>query len=220
MDKKYPVLSGILSFFVGHLSRAIAGACLLILLITGGVRIHGYWRAFAAVKKGQLVIVSNHPSQLEPLVFFALFWPFNMCIPWMSLWSMPDSKMLPPWAAWLFEPWRCIAFDRSVSYQAGRAMITARVQIKEGDTVVIHPEGGRTHKGTDFVHHGSRHVRRIKTKVPAIIKTTNAAVLPAWVDRGTWPLCRIHFGRVQDGALFSGDDANRKLEEAILTAGQ
>src|SRR5882757_5489079 len=39
------------------------------------IRISGYWRAVACVRRGRVLIVANHPSLIETFLIPLVFWP-------------------------------------------------------------------------------------------------------------------------------------------------
>lgn len=108
------------------------------------------------------------------------------------------------------------------------------------ETIIIHPEGGRTHstRNQEVTLHtrGSRKLREISSTIPRIAEQTGATILPLYIEfEGVvtplkffesflWLLrghrmslfvgepYTIHKGSVQE-------EEKRRLQEAILTAG-
>lgn len=219
------VTDRILVLVVGYVSRTIAGIAFWICVTTCGVRIYGFRKALNAVRNGKLVIVANHPSLVEPVIFYAMLWPWSL-IPRMAVWSMPDKRLLPERTQWLFKAWRCIAFSRENKHEAGKAKKRAVEVVVQGETLVIHPEGGRTYKGKEFVYSldKERCLRQFKTKTHRIIRDAQARVLPVWINHmpGKWPFIAIYVGKIFDWYDFpdNDDEAREFLEQKILNAGE
>lgn len=214
-----------LVFVVGYVSRTGAGIVFWIFALQSGIQIHGFKKALLALRDGRLVIIANHPSLIEPVMLYGLFWPWSL-IPRLAVWSMPDKKMLPFWMYWFFKPWRCFAFHRKNAHEAGKASHCAVTAIRREETVVIHPEGGRTRKGSEHVGSpdGRRRIRKIQGNTHRIIHDARARVLPIWIDHmpGKWPVISIHIGTIFGWYDFPDDDteARRFLEQKILGAGE
>lgn len=220
------VINWVLVFVVGYLSRIIAGILFWLLVVSYGIQIRGYRKALGAVRNGRLVVVANHPTLLgEPVLIYSMFLPWNL-IPRLAVWSMPDSRIIPSWAHWFFKPWRCISFSRQQKQEKGVAQKKAFEVLVRYGIIAIHPEGGRTYKGSEHIYSvdGKRCIRRIETNTHRLIQDARATVLPIWIEykSGKWPFAFVHFGEAFSWQELSGEngEARKKLEEKILNAGK
>lgn len=215
----------VLVFVVGYLSRIIAGILFWVLVASYGIQVRGYRKALGAVRNGRLVIVANHPTLLEPVLIYSMFLPWNL-IPRIAVWSMPDSRIIPSWAHWFFKPWRCISFSRQQKQEKGMAQKKALEVLVRHGIVAVHPEGGRTYKGSEFIYSadGERCIRRIETNTHRLICDAHATVLPLWIEykSGKWPFAFVHFGEAFGWQELPSDngESRKKIEEKILNAGK
>lgn len=154
---------------------------------SGRLIVHGRDRYTAALQRGRVVIVTNHPSVVESYFLSVLlagsFW---RSIPELWPYSLPDpGSFLPRWLWWFFPLIRCVTVERGNVSSRRRALHRSIDLLRKGECIVIHPEGGRTTKG-DFHTYGPSH-RRIRTPLEPGVATIIASipdieVLPVWVD--------------------------------------
>src|SRR5437773_12310080 len=57
------------------------------------IRISGYWRAVAYVRRGRMLIVANHPSLIETFLIPLVFWPWATFRPRMFPSCPPDKHL-------------------------------------------------------------------------------------------------------------------------------
>lgn len=182
------------AFLIALTIGSFGGLLFWILLLSGKLRVRGYWRVMRQVARGNTIIVANHPTLLETVLLPVMFWPWAVFWPQRFFpWSVPDSALFPPWLQWLYDVAHCVKVDRTktTNTDANRLMISI---LRNHGTLIIHPEAGRT--GSEFRgkrppkkrfgQYHRRKIRRIVTKVPAIARNTQATIVPVWVDIPFW----------------------------------
>ena len=131
-----------------------------------------------------LVVVSNHPSLLDPLLVSALFFPRPFLHPFKaSPWNIAEErnykKFFWRWA------WRVIIFVKRGNKRSElRAFIKAQKVVQSGKSLVFFPEGRRTFKaGDDFLESpkGER-IANLKGGVGLLVARTKAPVLIVWIQ--------------------------------------
>ena len=215
---------------IDHITVVIIGVPLgllfLILIALGRVRIRGYIRALRLVARGNVIIASNHPSMLETFLVPLSFFPFNLVLLRFFVWSVPDRRLLPPRLRGLFSLMRCITVDRSEPDKNKYTLQKLTHVLLAGGVVVIHPEAGRTGKGTAFICKNNRCVREFVSSVPALARRTDATILPLWVEGASAVLpigtAIPHFFRAKVILSFGvpykpqGKELNRQKESLVL----
>ncbi|MDT8428022.1 MAG: lysophospholipid acyltransferase family protein [Pseudomonadales bacterium] len=89
---------------------------------------------------GPVVVLSNHQSAWETVLLYYLFSPVCPII-------KKELLNIPFWG-WAMRLQRPIAIDRSNPRKASKYLLTeGPLRLKEGISVVIFPEGTRTHRG-------------------------------------------------------------------------
>jgi 1-acyl-sn-glycerol-3-phosphate acyltransferase len=152
----------------------------------GKLTVVGIERYAKALERGRIVIVANHPLVVESYFLSVLladsFWKR---IPERWPYSFPDpNSFLPRWLWWFFPLIRCIQVERDDEYSRQRALRAAITLLREGEAVVIHPEGGRTSKG-EFIHcftNGRRLRVPLTEGVALLAGIKDVLVLPVWVE--------------------------------------
>ena len=158
------------------------GLMFVVLLAFGRVKIRGYMRAVRLACRGRLIIASNHPSMLETFLIPLSFFPLNILLLRLFVWSVPDRRLLPRRLRWLFWLTRCITIDRTQPNKNKHTLEKMTEVLEAGGVVVVHPEAGRTGKGTSFIHKDDRRLRGFLSSVPTLARRTNAMILPLWVS--------------------------------------
>lgn len=154
---------------------------------SGRLIVHGQDRYKAALARGRVAIVANHPSVVESYFLSVLlcgsFWK---SIPELWPYSLPDpASFLPRWLWWFFPLIRCVTVERHSTTSRRRALYRSIELLKQGECIVIHPEGGRTNKGTSFLcGMAGRRIRvPLEQGVATIITSLpDIEVLPVWID--------------------------------------
>lgn len=218
--------------------------CLLVLSLRlfGKLKIQDKEKLLLEAKKGSLVVMSNHPSLVEAFLLPAILAPryfFNLRY---FFWTLPDGKLFSSKSRLasrlknsLFRLCRCIMISRS----EGSNYLPMRQVYKilsSGENIVIHPEGGRTGKGSDFVQVKSRRVRRIEGNATMLVARLNSVVIPVYVEKKeelasvSSSLINLFIGRQAPIVIYIGDsykpdstkscdELNKELEQKILKAG-
>lgn len=87
------------------------------------------------------VILANHQSSWETILFYKLIFPVSPIL-------KKELMSIPFWG-WSMRLLKPIAIDRSKPREAGRSLLTQGVErIKNGNGVIIFPEGSRSKFGT------------------------------------------------------------------------
>ncbi|PIS40231.1 MAG: hypothetical protein COT32_00805 [Candidatus Nealsonbacteria bacterium CG08_land_8_20_14_0_20_36_22] len=171
------------------------GVFLAVLLnlfrVLGRIRIL-HWERFPNYRcspklyKNGLILVSNHPSLLEPFLLPVLFWKEYLLHPiQLSPWSTPDKVNYYDKWYWFWIRPLAIPIERGNKQEELRAFVKLRRILNSGGIVVIFPEGGRTCNGKHGEFYWSergKKIRRLKDGVGLLVQKTGAAVLPTWVD--------------------------------------
>jgi len=178
---------------------ALGGVFFSLLKIFGRIKVIDYEiRKFYPTKKG-LIVIYNHPSLWEPGLMPFLLFPFFLFSSKFVSYSVPDRKNY--FDKWWFFPIRlfCIPINRENGGARGLRELIKNVN--EGKIVIVAPEGGRTHKGEEFKilkdgeilikkkselspTENNPKIRRFQRSFSALLKFTEAPVLPIWAEGG------------------------------------
>jgi len=121
-----------------------------------------------------VVILSNHQSQWETILFYKLVFPVAPIL-------KRELLRIPFWG-WAMKLQRPIAIDRSNPREAGKSLLIQGVdRIKKGYSIIIFPEGTRSRPGTmkRFSRGGAR--LAVAAKAPIIPIAHNAGI--CWPPR-------------------------------------
>ncbi len=147
------------------------------------IQVHHGEKALRALRKGKVLIISNHPSLLETWLLPALFWRLpEERVPW----TVADQDLMPKSWAKVF---RLILVNRHCSQKGvmtvnGRAIVQARGVIKRDGNVILYPEGGRTCKGAVASMLGNRKLRQVQIRLITNLAQEGVTILPVWVTHG------------------------------------
>ena len=127
------------------------------------------------------VIVANHPSLLEIFVIPLLFAPFYLLgIPQRIPWNISAAELFSPR---LIPYLRCITVDRTSKVSLVRCFKQAANLLEErGTSLIIYPEGGRTVKGSEFVTHGTRKMRKTTKGALQLAQQTYTRIIPVYIE--------------------------------------
>jgi len=133
---------------------------------------------------GNLIVVSNHPSLLEPILLPCLFFREYIFHPLkLSPWSTPDKKKYYDRWYWFWLRPRAIPIDRNDTRGGIKAFFLMKKVLNAGGILILFPEGGRTYKGKKFFRSQSgRRIRFFQDGVGQLVLRTNCRVLPLWVE--------------------------------------
>ena len=112
------------------------------------IRVSGYWRAVAYMRRGRVLIVANHPSLIETFFIPLVFWPWAMVRLRMFAWSLPDKNLFKSFTPERHERLRCIRVGRDDTLESRKLNWSAMKRVMElferQQCFVAHLEGGRT----------------------------------------------------------------------------
>src|SRR5256885_1178746 len=123
------------------------GAIVQFFIWRGRVQIRGLDRLERAALDGRTLILTNHPSLLaETFLLGAIIAPLYLKNPRRAFWTMPDAQLLDLWRMprWLRKGLQCIEVDRRSPTKSGRAAVHAMKVLRQGGSIIAHPEMGRT----------------------------------------------------------------------------
>jgi len=142
-----------------------------------------HWERFPHWQ-GNIILVSNHPSLVEPLLLPVLFFREFFFHPFrFKPWSTPDKKnYYDPWYWFWIRP-VSIPIDRTDKIGELKTLFKMRNTLKSGGVLILFPEGGRTFKGEEFLYSekGNR-IRILKEGVGWLVMKTKPLVIPVWVE--------------------------------------
>jgi 1-acyl-sn-glycerol-3-phosphate acyltransferase len=224
----------------------VYGAGLFVGIVLFTLRLLRIWKVSGGknlptlAEKGDrgLIVVSNHPSLLEPIALIGLFahwYVFNIKY---GPWNMAEAGNFRRGLFRLLEQ-RIIFVDRKSEASKTAGYLRAKTLLKSGAILLIFPEGGRTYKGKvgEFVVAGNGSKVRPFTKGAASLALqTHAMVVPIWVE-GTdkvspniatarylfprlWRPVKISIGKpIIFPENINVETATHELEKAVLAAG-
>jgi 1-acyl-sn-glycerol-3-phosphate acyltransferase len=174
-------------YVLGIPFAALCVAYIVVALICGRIRVEGYWRTWRLLMKGNVLIVSNHPSLLEAFALPSLFWVWQFWRPRCFPWNIADTQLLGKYGRWLYPALRCIPVDRrelNGGPSRKAALKSVREILKRNGSLIIYPEEGRTCKGESFIYLGNDRVRTCNPNAINLARTARATVIPVWVEYG------------------------------------
>ncbi len=160
----------------------IVGYLFCLLRVLGRIRILHPERL--PHKQGNLVVVSNHPSLVEPFLLPALFFKEYFFHPIkLRVWSIPDKKnYYDRWYLFWLRP-VTIPVDRGNEREELRAFLKMKKILILGGRIIFFPEGGRTFKGDEFFYSETgKKLRILKEGAGLLVAKTGATVLSIWVE--------------------------------------
>jgi len=136
--------------------------------------------------QGKIIIVSNHPSLLEPILLPVMCYRGYLRHPLTRIpISTPDKKnyLGSPYWHWLLK-YAAVAINRENEQEKIKAIRKLVKILKLNGIVIIFGEGGRTEKGKDFFHSpkGKGKIRPLQEGISSLIRITNPLVVPLWVE--------------------------------------
>jgi 1-acyl-sn-glycerol-3-phosphate acyltransferase len=165
----------------------VVGVALLVLRFFGIWRIKGMENMPSLQEKGDrgLIVVSNHPSLLEPIALIGLFFSWYLLHPFKyGPWNMPEVKNYRRGVYKLLEQ-RLVFVDREKKISGGKALVQAIKLLKSGAVFLLFPEGGRTSSAKPddvLIEKGTRRMRSFEPGAAQLALRTGAIVLPIWVE--------------------------------------
>jgi len=165
----------------------IVGGSVYSLRILGRIKII-HWERFPKYNrkpelfKRGLIVVSNHPSLLEPLLVAGLFFTQYLVHPFrLSPWNVSEEKNYNNiW--WLWAKSRIIWVDRESPEKARETFIKVKNVINSGGIVILFAEGGRTFKREKLYSKKGKEIAILQEGIGLLIRRTEASVLFIWVE--------------------------------------
>lgn len=142
-----------------------------------------HWERFPHWQ-GNLILVSNHPSLVEPLLLPVLFFREFLFHPFkFKPWSTPDKKnYYDPWYWFWIRP-VSIPIDRTDRRGELKTLFRMKDILKSGGVLILFPEGGRTFNGKEFLYSERRNrIRILKEGIGWLVMKTEPLVVPIWIE--------------------------------------
>lgn len=140
------------------------------------------WKRFPHWQR-RILLISNHPSLLEPFILPALFLrefffrPFSF-----RPWSAPDLKNF--YDKWFFFWIRPVSIPVSRNEKESvKALFQVKNLLLADRVVIFHPEGGRTCTGEEFIFSKTgKRIRKLKDSVGWLVHKADPLIVPVWVE--------------------------------------
>lgn len=212
------------------------GWCIIRLyMMFGRVRVVGLKEALEHIKEGGVVVAANHPSLIEPFVLggiFARAFVFDMK---KCPWSVPDKGFYSERAQRFLRPILKLIPHARGNAMSGAVILEKLVQlVDEGHNVIVHPESGRTCKGSRFLEKNGRRMRVFSSSIASCALAERIRIIPVWIEfydkapesflAGLWRITWRHRMTVHFGSLYetnpneTREERNNTLAERILSA--
>jgi 1-acyl-sn-glycerol-3-phosphate acyltransferase len=198
----------ILAWLVICIVGPIAGLIFLLFKCRGLIKIEGYWATFWDILEGNLVIISNHPTMRDPLVYVGMWWWACIIFPRKFLvWNLPGKNYFDDvlssltrgtWTnfpEWIYPIIHCIQVDRSGGNNKD-VIRKANQVVTNGHTLIIFGETRRTGsqdrnnpEAEIIFNYNKDGSRQIQPFTAAVIKTTankGARFIVAWKNYDNW----------------------------------
>ncbi len=233
--EKTKITEKILQILVIYTIGIVGWLLFKLLLLFKRIKVVSYQEEPFQFQNG-LLVVSNHPSLLEPILipflfFRFVFWhPIKFCPI-----NTPDKKNYYDKCFWFWIRGFSIPVDRKSRWGRSRSLVKIKNALSKGKIVIFFPEGGRTEKGKEFVFSKKgKKIRLLEKGIGWLISKTKAQVLPLWVE-GTegilpnspnpeelystfprfWKRAIIKIG---NPLKFSGDEDKEKIVKEITSS--
>ena len=133
-------------------------------------------------KLDKVIIVSNHPSIIDPfLIAILLSWYYAMNP--LKYAPLIVADRLNFYDSWWFWPFRSVMIpvDRDSDRKKAAALLRIKKAAECGRPIIIFPEGGRTFKGEDgkflYSKNGNK-IRFLQGGIGLLVRRTKATVIP------------------------------------------
>jgi len=181
-------------------------------------------------RQKNMIILSNHPSLLEPFLLPGIMFPQYFLRPLDDgPISTPDDKNFFHW--FFIKPWS-VSIDRNDPIKRIAALKKMIRLLKNGKIIVIFAEGGRTEGGETVQGHtflyskNGKKIRKLEEGAAFLALNANSVILPIWIDGAKKILPNTHtfiiprFWRpltIKIGKLFKFEEKiSRKKATVIL----
>ena len=155
-------------------------------IVVGLVIVRGRDHVLPALLRGNVVLISNHPTLLETVAIPALFWHWNISghkhrVPH----SIADENFFGG-TQWLQRSCRIIVVSREKAKTKAEcnrtAVASASKILQAAGNVIYYPEGGRTCKGSKHVSDGQFRVRVCQVGFLRKMQNPTTTIVPVWID--------------------------------------
>lgn len=209
----------------------VLGLAFLLLKVTGRIKILHPERF--PRRKENFLLVSNHPSLIDPVAILYLFFPDVLFHPLKVVpFHAPDVKnFYNPWYFFWIRP-----FSVPINRSEGKISSSRRMKklLENGKRIILFPEGGRTDskERVKFLYgkRGKR-IRKLTQGAGWLAVNTGVPVIPVWIE-GTdkflpnTPNIRLVFPKFWKRILIkignplkfegSPEEATEKIEKILL----
>jgi len=144
-----------------------------------------HWQNPDILKNG-LIVVSNHPSLIDPFLVSCLFGEQYFLNPFkFAPYNIPEVKNYNKWY-WKWAEQIMIWVERG-NKQSMRAALKKCIEVvNSGKILVVHPEGGRTSSASErdcfYSPRKKKKLRHLKEGIGSLVKKTEAPVFLVWID--------------------------------------
>ena len=194
----------------------LIGITFWFLRLIGVLKVKG-WQNFPHWRK-KVVVISNHPSLVEPVLLVGLFFHQYVFRPFKyGPWTLADKKNYYDKYP-LLQP-RLIPIDRTRKNGDVKGLSTAKHIIRSGGSTIWFPEGGRTCKGKIFLM--SRKGKRIRIPLKegfvSLVTEPGAILSPIWFEYNRWYDMHLTIGEL---SVFTSstprDEVVTRTEQVLL----
>ena len=145
-------------------------------------------------QRGKIVLVSNHPSLLEPVLLIGLFFRQYALWPKYSLWTLTDKWWYNILVFFLVHP-RLIPVDRPRYMGKSESLAAAKQVLSSGGNIIIFSEGSRTFNGAHHLFSGrGKRILPLRKGIAVLADEPQAVTVPVWVEFSEWRRVKINIG--------------------------
>lgn len=184
-DEALSLIRAIAVLFLTWPAGLLVGIWFLAGRIRKGVRLLHAERFPESKNLQKIIIVSNHPSVIDPFLVAGLLFKYYFFHP-LKHYPLIVADKIGFYDCWWFWPFRpvMVPVDRDDKRKQAFALLKIKKAIDCGRIVIIFPEGGRTFKGNEWLYcqngndqNGGR-IRPLRGGVGLLVQKTGATVLP------------------------------------------
>ncbi len=142
-----------------------------------------HWERFPKWR-GNVILVANHPSIVDPFLLSALFFRQYVIRPFKySPINVSDKKIFcDHWYFFWLRP-LLVPVDRRSKGAGLKTLFLIKNLLDCGKTIIIFPEGSRTFRAKDFLHSkAGKEIGIFKDGVGWLATKTGAIIVPVWID--------------------------------------
>jgi len=164
-------------------------AVFLVMRLAGFVKIA--WPKKIPHVGERIILVSNHKGMLDVLLLPALLWKSCLRHPLRGPMVVADRKnFYDSWYFFLFRPF-LIPVDREGN--SDKSLLRIKKALDQGRLVIYFYEGGRTHKGKEFLYSESgKKIRKPKDGIGLLVSKTGADVQLLWIEGSDNAMPNVH----------------------------